>query len=75
MDGKAHTSLFFPGFSIHFPYRPFAFRHAQDPKICPTVEASLFEALLKTRLIQDDSNWGLGNNQMDTLLYTNNIQQ
>lgn len=27
----------------------------QDPKICPTVEASLFEALVKTRLIQDRS--------------------
>eukprot|EP00435_Cladocopium_sp_Y103_P065385 s438_g27.t1 len=27
----------------------------QDPKICPTVEASLFEALIKTRLIQDRS--------------------
>ncbi|CAK9007653.1 Putative tRNA pseudouridine synthase C25B8.05 [Durusdinium trenchii] len=25
----------------------------QDPKICPTVEAALFEALMKTRLIQD----------------------
>eukprot|EP00434_Breviolum_minutum_P012591 symbB.v1.2.011096.t1/scaffold693.1/size172333/8 len=25
----------------------------QDPKICPTVEAVLFDALLKTRLIQD----------------------
>lgn len=39
--------LCFPMFSPCFAH-PF-----EDPKICPTVEAVLFEALLKTKLIED----------------------
>ena len=44
--------LIIPIQSIHFAVS------FQDPKICPTVETVLFDALLKTRLIQDTFDLG-----------------